>query len=103
MHGVHLVIQGRVQGVGFRYYVMRRAQALGLTGWVRNTWSGDVEVEVEGDHASLEQLVDLVGHGPTSARVDSVRAEWHENPRGYDRFWVRPNTHPPGGTDSPEP
>ena len=94
MHSVHLVIQGRVQGVGFRYYVMRRAQALGLRGWVRNVWNGDVEIEAEGDRPALEQLAELVQSGPTSSHVDAVAATWSERPARYERFSTRPNAHP---------
>jgi hypothetical protein len=48
MHRLHAVVHGRVQGVGFRYFVMREARALGLSGWVRNQADGSVEVEAEG-------------------------------------------------------
>lgn len=86
MHRVHLVIQGRVQGVGFRYFVMRRAQELDLTGWVRNLANGDVEAEAEGPRESLDRLVERVREGPAAARVDRVHEQWSEGPRRHDRF-----------------
>ena len=94
MHRVHLVIQGRVQGVGFRYYVMRRAQLLGLHGWVRNLSNGDVEIEAEGDHEALEKLHELVKSGPTSAHVSAVHARADEGPPRFTAFETRSDAHP---------
>ncbi len=90
MHRVHLVIQGRVQGVGFRYFVLRRAEALGLTGWVANLSNGDVEVEAEGEEHSLRQLVQRCREGPSAARVDRVSEQWSKGPPRHDRFFTGP-------------
>ena len=86
MHRVHLVIQGRVQGVGFRYFVLRRAEALGLTGWVQNLANGDVEAEVEGPEDALRSLIERVREGPPAAHVERVSEQWSEGPRRHDRF-----------------
>ena len=86
MHRVHLRVQGRVQGVGFRYFVLRRAQDLGLTGWVANLANGDVEVEAEGSEDALRDLLERVREGPSAARVDRVAEQWSEGPRRHDRF-----------------
>lgn len=61
---------GRVQGVGFRWFVVERAQALGLTGWVRNRADGAVEGEAQG--AKTAELVEELRRGPRSARVERV-------------------------------
>lgn len=74
---MRIVIHGRVQGVGFRWFVARRAQELGLTGWVRNRRDGVVEAEVAGDEAALERFEAAVRQGPGSpARVDHTAVEW---------------------------
>jgi acylphosphatase len=65
-------VAGRVQGVGFRHFVLSRARSLGLRGWVRNEGDGSVLVLAEGDRRSIDALRESVGHGPRSARVDSV-------------------------------
>jgi len=91
MHRVHLVIQGRVQGVGFRWFVLRQAEALGLTGWVTNLANGDVEVEAEGAEPPLRQLVEHCRRGPFAARVDRVSEQWSEGPRRHDRFFTGPS------------
>ena len=91
MHRVHLRVQGRVQGVGFRYFVLRRAQELGLTGWVANLGNGDVEAEAEGPEDALRKLVDLVRQGPSAARVDRVSEQWSEGPRRHERFSTGPS------------
>ncbi len=68
------VVSGRVQGVGFRYFVYRQAQALGLAGWVRNLPDGRVEAFVEGQPAQLEQIEELLREGPAVARVESLES-----------------------------
>ena len=59
MEMLHSRIEGYVQGVGFRYFVLEKAQDLGLTGWVRNCTNGDVEVLAEGTREQLEKLLVL--------------------------------------------
>ena len=85
---VHLVIRGRVQGVGFRYFVARRAESLGLSGWVRNRPDGAVEAEAEGPRAALECLVQAVERGPSGARVTAVDREWSERTSLHHGFQV---------------
>jgi acylphosphatase len=69
---LHFLVQGRVQGVGFRWYVNREASELGLRGWVRNTEEGDVEVVASGDEADLGELRSSLRRGPRGARVDRL-------------------------------
>lgn len=66
------VVSGRVQGVGFRFFAMTCAQALGLTGWVRNTPEGAVEVHAEGEEDRLRDLAFDLSRGPRYARVSQV-------------------------------
>jgi len=65
-------VYGRVQGVGFRFFVWRRAETLGLEGWVRNRWDGSVEVVAAGDQGQLESFLEQLRAGPRFARVDRV-------------------------------
>jgi acylphosphatase len=67
-----------VQGVGFRYFVQHHARLLNLAGLVRNLPNGNVEIEVEGDKASVESLIVYVRRGPRSAVVSSVDINWKE-------------------------
>src|SRR6266545_232448 len=73
---LHAVVRGDVQGVGFRYFVQRKARQLGLTGWVRNNDDGTVELVAEGGRGDLEQLKQALEEGPRAARVDRVDAQW---------------------------
>ena len=68
----HLVISGRVQGVGYRYYMRRAARELGVTGWVRNRRDGTVEAMVSGTPAAVENIIAWAHHGPESAVVSGV-------------------------------
>jgi acylphosphatase len=69
---LHFLIQGRVQGVGFRWFVQREAGQLGLRGWVRNTEDGDVEVVASGSEGDLAELRASLRRGPRGARVDRL-------------------------------
>jgi len=69
---MHFLVKGRVQGVGFRWFVHREASELGLKGWVRNTEDGDVEVLAAGDEEELIELRESLRKGPRGSRVDSV-------------------------------
>ena len=53
----HIIFYGRVQGVGFRYYAVNKANQLGLTGWVRNLPDGTVEMDVQGNEPSIDELI----------------------------------------------
>jgi len=75
---LHAVVRGDVQGVGFRYFVQRRAHQFGLSGWVRNNDDGTVELVAEGSRDALEKLKQAVEDGPRAARVDRVDADWSE-------------------------
>jgi acylphosphatase len=73
---LHAIVRGRVQGVGFRATTEREARQLGLSGWVRNLGDGSVEVEAQGDQATLEQFLAFLRIGPRGAHVASVNEEW---------------------------
>jgi acylphosphatase len=68
----HYIVKGRVQGVGFRWYVHREAAALDLRGWVRNTEDGHVEVVAAGTPDELVALHDALKKGSRGSRVDAV-------------------------------
>ena len=78
---LHAIIRGRVQGVGFRYFVQENAIRLGLSGWVRNRWDGSVEVLAEGKRKDLEVFLGSLRRGPRSSNVTSVVPKWSRNPR----------------------
>ena len=69
---LHFLIRGRVQGVGFRWFVHREASELDLCGWVRNTEEGDVEVVAAGERQDLDELRTSLYRGPRGSRVDGV-------------------------------
>jgi len=76
--------------VGFRYFVLDRARALELNGWVRNGDAGaTVEVVAEGPEDALRELETALKRGPGGARVDEVTSDWSEVLEGYKRFDVR--------------
>jgi acylphosphatase len=71
----HYIVKGRVQGVGFRWFVLREASALGLRGWVRNTDTGHVEVLAAGSEAQLRELYAHLKAGSRGSRVDGIVQE----------------------------
>jgi acylphosphatase len=86
---LHAVVDGRVQGVGFRYFVLETALPLDLTGWVRNTMDGQVEVIAEGQRSALEHLLEALRRGPRSSFVLKVIQEWQPASGEFTRFDVR--------------
>jgi acylphosphatase len=68
----HFLVKGRVQGVGFRWFVHREAAEIGLRGWVRNTDDGAVEVLAAGEPEQLKDLMKALGQGSRGSRVDEV-------------------------------
>lgn len=81
-------VSGRVQGVGFRCFAQEQAKRLRVTGWVRNTWSREVEVTAEGERDALEQLLECLRRGPRLAHVNRVAATWSEHRGEFDGFDV---------------
>jgi acylphosphatase len=86
---VALRISGRVQGVGFRYSALSEALRLGVTGWVRNTHDGGVELVAEGDDTLLRRLLTWCHAGPPGARVTDVEQQWHPATGEFDGFHIR--------------
>jgi acylphosphatase len=82
------LIRGRVQGVGFRYSAYHEARRLGLSGWVRNTSAGDVEVWAEGPREKLAALLQWLHRGPAGARVESVRCDPQPSRGVYRSFSI---------------
>lgn len=82
----HLAIQGRVQGVGFRYYAAQQARALGLGGFVRNL-ANRLEAEVEGPREVVLEFITRIRRGPAGAVVRAVEVQWVD-PRGEEAFRI---------------
>lgn len=87
------VVEGRVQGVGFRVFVLRRARDLGLVGWVANEPDGTVRCLAEGPRAALEELLAALREGPRGADVRGVHEAWARFSGGLSRFEVRSGWH----------
>ena len=86
---LHVYVQGRVQGVGFRYATYAEALELGLAGWVRNLPDGCVEAEFEGPRERLELMLDWCRRGPRMARVSGVEGRWEAGDPLYQGFRLR--------------
>lgn len=85
---IRLLVYGRVQGVGFRYYTHKKALELGICGFVRNQADGSVSIEAEGKSDQLEQFVLWCQEGPSWARV--LKLEQQQVPVvGYDTFEIK--------------
>jgi acylphosphatase len=85
---VNMVITGKVQGVGFRYFVLRQAQELGIYGWVSNKPNGDVEALAQGDKEDLDQFIAKVKQGSAFSRVDDVILNWDDGQENYTSFEI---------------
>lgn len=88
---LHIFVEGRVQGVGFRYFVKEQASQLSLTGWVRNLDDGRVEILAEGQKDDLLEFIDQVRIGPRNAFVSDFRYEWLDPTGHYRYFMIAPS------------
>jgi acylphosphatase len=86
---LHAYVSGRVQGVGFRFFVVDVAHRLGLTGWVRNLPDGRVEVVAEGKEERLWQCLELLRQGPRLAFVSEVHHRWEPATGEFVGFEIR--------------
>ncbi|QBD83759.1 acylphosphatase [Ktedonosporobacter rubrisoli] len=89
MEELYATVRGRVQGVGFRYFVVQKALAIGLRGYTRNESNGDVEVVAQGPRPALEQLLMLLRQGPSEADVQKVQTAWREPTEHFSGFHIR--------------
>ncbi len=84
-----IVAVGLVQGVGFRYFVYKKAAALGLKGYVKNLYSGEVLTVVEGEKLKIQDLFLQIKIGPAHASVNKCNIEWHDYKNEFEIFEVR--------------
>jgi acylphosphatase len=85
----HVLVKGRVQGVGFRFFAQEAAETYDLKGWVRNMPGGNVECEVEGSRAAIESFLEDLRKGPPVARVDSLQVDWRPATHQFTDFSIR--------------
>ena len=85
---IHAIVKGWVQGVGFRFFAERSANQLGIKGWVRNLYNGDVEILAQGSKDSLEKYISALQQGPRSARVKEVEVEWRNPTQKFEYFSI---------------
>ncbi|MGE5458311.1 MAG: acylphosphatase [Methanococcaceae archaeon] len=84
-----ILVNGFVQGVGFRYFVYRHALALGLNGFVRNLYTGEVQTVVEGSRAIIEELIKQIKIGPSHSSVKNCRIDWSQSKNEFSSFEIR--------------
>ena len=89
MRRAEIIANGLVQGVGFRYFVVREAQALGLKGYVKNLYSGEVLTVVEGEKYMVEELYNKIKIGTSFADVKSASIKWSESKNEFTKFEIR--------------
>jgi len=86
---VRVIVSGRVQGVFFRYSTQLKAQEKGLTGWVRNIYSGEVEALFEGDNTKIMEMIEWCRKGPSGARVEDIEVTYHQYSGEFDSFFIK--------------
>lgn len=89
MKQVYIVIKGRVQGVGFRYFALHKAEELQIKGWVRNTFDGKVEMEASGESENLNTFIDWMKMGPARAIIHTFSVSDIAPQRDFTNFTVR--------------
>lgn len=89
MKRIHVWVSGVVQGVGFRYFTIKQARKLGVSGWVKNTYDGKVEIAAEGEEWQTQELIEKVKIGPSHSSVSGVQVEKEEYKNEFTGFEVR--------------
>ena len=84
-----IIVNGLVQGVGYRYFVVREAKKLGLKGYTKNLYTGEVLTVVEGERSIVEELIKKLKVGPIHASVKSCKVNWQEPKNEFTDFEVR--------------
>ena len=86
---VSIWVDGKVQGVGFRYFVQAEAASHRLTGYVKNLPDGRVEIDLEGKKKDLEKIIEWIRIGPPGSRVSDLRLSWDDYDGKYGDFSIR--------------
>jgi len=81
-----MIVRGRVQGVGFRFFVRELAAAMGVRGWVRNRADGSVEIHAEGDRETLVQFIEKIEQGPRLGYIYELTCDWVEPKNTFASF-----------------
>ncbi len=87
--GVHLIIEGRVQGVGFRYFSQRAGTASDVTGYVRNLSDGNVEIEAEGENQNINNFINIIRNDHPYARVLNIQQNEIPFTGKYESFQIK--------------
>lgn len=84
-----ILVNGLVQGVGFRYFVQRQAESLNLNGYVKNLYTGEVQTVVEGERWMIEELIKKIKIGPSHSSVKNFRVDWSLAKNEFKSFEIR--------------
>ena len=87
--GAKAHIRGVVQGVGFRYWCLRKAREFGINGYVCNMPDGSVEIKAEGERGLVDDFLKEVRIGPAYANVTDINIDWYNTPQGFEDFIIR--------------
>ena len=85
----HIIVRGRVQGVGFRFAAQRAGRTIGVSGFVRNLANGDVEIVAQGDPERVERMIDWARRGPPAASVEKIEVESRDRTATFRDFDIR--------------
>ncbi len=89
MKRAEILVNGLVQGVGFRYFVVRLAEEFGLKGYTKNLFSGEVYTVVEGEDAMIEEFFNKIKIGPSHAHIKNASIKWSDSKNEFTKFEVR--------------
>lgn len=84
----HIIVQGTVQGVGYRYFTLKTARELGILGWVRNREDGSVELEVEGEEDTIKDFAADIGRKHPWAKIQNIEIQWKPFEGKYQNFEI---------------
>ena len=88
MKKIHIIISGKVQGVGFRYWLCQKSNERNVYGWVKNKISGEVEAVLIGDCKNVDEILELCKQGPLSSKVNNIKIQNYKKEQFRKSFYI---------------
>ena len=88
MKKIHITISGKVQGVGFRYWLYQKSNERNVCGWVKNKINGNVEAVLIGDYKDVEEILELCMKGPVSSKVTNIKTQNYKQEYYKESFYI---------------
>jgi acylphosphatase len=88
LRSVHLLVEGQVQGLGYRYFALKTGRSMGILGWVKNLPTGEVELSIEGEDVQIGQYIQTLRSKHPWAQIDNIQENWLPHEGKFQDFRI---------------